>query len=127
MEIGDFLDNITRSFKEFADLKSDAVKLMLVENISLLSSDMLSGVVVFIILTAAFFIALVAVIILLAHYIGFLYGTLVVCTILIFTALIVYLLRRRLFANIFVPRFSKMFFSDESDKKEPELFENKEY
>ena len=126
MGIGENFDKFTDSVKKYLNLKSDDVKLLLVENLSLLSSDVLSVVIALFFLSTAIFFALLAILILLSQYIGFILSSFVICTSLASIALVVYLFRRLIFANIFVARFCKMLFTNNTNDEKSELFENKD-
>ena len=117
MRIEEFLDNLTDNLKEYADIKFVSIKISLVEKLSLLSRDILSIIVIFFFIATALFFALLAIVILISRYIGLLYSLLLVCTILLTFALAVYLFRKKLFTNIFVILFGKMFFSNDTNNK----------
>ncbi len=112
MRIEDDFNNLTNSVKEYANLRMDAIKLLLVENLSLFLSSLLSAFMIFFFFGASLFFALLATMIMIARCIGFFYASLVICVALAIIAFIIYLFRKRLFANFFVARFSKAFFDD---------------
>lgn len=127
MEIKNNFDNITDNVKEYVNLKSDSIKLTLAENLALFSSDILSGIIVFFFSITSLFFALLAIMILAARYIGFFYSSLIVCLILATIGFIIYLSRKHLFANIFVARFCKMFFNNNTNDEKSGLFKNKNH
>lgn len=127
MRIEDKIENLTESLKEYADIKIVSIKLSLVEKLSLLARDILSTLIIFLLTTAALIFALLATLILIAQYIGFLYGSLVICATLASIALIVCMFRKRLFTNIFVARFSKIFFNDDTSNEKDGLFKYKQH
>ena len=114
MGIEDNFDKLIESIKEYAELKRDAIKLLCVENLSLVSSGILSFLIVILLCMTALFFAFMALIILIAKYIGFMYGSLAIGIALAIVASVVYILRKKLFANVFISRYSKIFFEDDS-------------
>lgn len=127
MRIEDKIENLTESLKEYVNYKIVSVKLSLVEKLSLLARDILSTLIIFFLTTTALIFALIATLILIAQHIGFLYGSLAICATLAGIALIVCLFRKRLFTNIFVARFSKIFFNDDASNEKDELFKYKQH
>ena len=122
MRIEEFFDNLTDDLKEYADLKIVSIKISFVEKFSLLSRDILSIIIVIFLIATALLFALLAIMILISRYIGLLYSSLLVCTILVTFALAVYLFRKKLFTNIFVTLFSKMFFNNDTSNKNKVYF-----
>lgn len=127
MKIEEKIENLTVNLKEYANYKIVSVKLSLVEKLSLLARDILSTLIIFVLITVALIFALTATMILISQYIGFLYGSLVICATLAGTAFIVYMIRKRLFTNMFVARFSKIFFNDDTNDEKDELFKYKQH
>ena len=117
MRIEEFFDNLTDDLKEYAGIRFVSIKMSLVEKLSLLSRDILSTLVIFFLIATALFFALLAIVILISRHIGLLYSSLLVCAILVTFALVVYLFRKKLFTNIFVAFFGKIFFNNDTDNK----------
>ena len=128
MRIEEFFDNLTDNLKEYANIKIVSIKLSLVEKLSLLARDILSTLVIFFLTAAALLFALMATMILIARHIGFLYSSLLICAILGTVAFTVYLFRKKLFINMFIALFSKMFFNnDTAGNEKNELFQDKQH
>lgn len=127
MGIEDNLKNLTDSLKEYVNVKAISIKLSLVEKLALLARDILSTLIILFLTTAALIFALMATLILVARFIGLLYSSLVICATLASIAIIVYQLRKRLFVNMFVARFSKIFFDNERNNENEKLFNDKQH
>ena len=119
MRIEDIFENLTDSLKEYANIKAVSIKLSLVEKLSLLARDILSTLIILFLTTVAIIFAFLAAMIFVARYIGFVYGSLLICAILASIAVVIYLLKERIFTNIFVAVFSRLLFEkDTNDEKE---------
>ena len=110
------LENLVDGTKEYFDMRIDAVKLQLVENLSILFSKILFYVIVIILtcIGVAFFASA------LSWWIGGMLGSqaagnLITGGIVLLIALFLLLLRKKLFINSMVATFSRMFF-EPSDK-----------
>jgi nitrate reductase gamma subunit len=108
--VGKF-ENLADSAKEYLDMRLDAIKLQLVENLSLLFSRIVSVslLIIFIGIALAFLASAFS------WWIGDLLGskaagTVITGGIFLLLALILYFRRRKLFINSMVAMFSKMFF-----------------
>lgn len=112
MEIKQNFDNLTDDIKEYIALKSDSVKLQIVENLSLVSSDIFSYLIFFSFIFVSFLFLLFALMLFIAQYLGLLYSSLVIGVFLAIIALVIFVNRKYIFGDMFVNRFCKMFFSD---------------
>ena len=126
MRIEEIFENLTDNLKEYANNKAVSIKLSLVEKLSLLARDILSTIIIFFLATAALIFALLATMIFIAKYIGFLYASLLICAILTSGAIVIYLFRKQLFTNIFIARFSRIFFNNNTNNEKEKLFKNKQ-
>ncbi|HHV03258.1 MAG: hypothetical protein WCQ69_07905 [Bacteroidales bacterium] len=105
--------NIKESVKEYLGLKSDAFKLGLVENFSLVINQFLGTfLLILILLTALIFLATGA-----NKWLGTVLDNAVAASFItggffLLLFLILFLLRKRLFVNNFVRLFAKMFFEE---------------
>ena len=126
MRIEEIFKNLTDNLKEYANIKAVSIKLSLVEKLSLLARDILSTIIIFFLATAALIFALLATMIFIAKYIGILYASLLICAILTSGAIVIYLFRKQLFTNIFIARFSRIFFNNNTNNEKEKLFKNKQ-
>ena len=110
MGIGEKFNRLTDCANDYAKLKMEEVKLLCVENLSIIMSDILSILLVFFIFSVSLFFALIAIVTVIGEYIGFLNSLLLVAVLLAMIAFIVFMLRKQLFSNIFVERFCNIFF-----------------
>ena len=117
MRIEEIFENLTNSLKEYANIKAVSIKLSLVEKLSLLARDILSTLIIIFIATIALIFALLATMIFIARYTGLLYASLLICTILTSAAVTVYIFRKRLFINMFIAHFCRIFFEDETNNE----------
>ena len=127
MRIEEKFDNLTDTLKEYANIKAVSIKLSLVEKLSLLARDIFSTLIIFLLTAAAIIFASIAIMILIARQIGFMYGSLLVCAILTSAAVTVYIFRKRLFINMFIARFSRIFFDKDTNNKKDGLRKNKQH
>ena len=119
-------DNLTESLRELASAKLDSVKLYAVESLALLSGEMVTALLLVLLLAGAAMFFLLALLVALSAVVGLLYACLIVGGLLLLVAGFVVLRGRRLFADMFVARFCKLFFSsydnnipsDDGDEKE---------
>ncbi|HPV87829.1 MAG TPA: hypothetical protein PKU85_01265 [Bacteroidales bacterium] len=113
--------NIKRSVKEYLGLKSDAFKLGLVENFSLVINQFLGTLLlILVLLTALVFIATGT-----NKWLGMVLDNAVAASFItggffLLLFFILFLLRKKLFINSFVRLFAKMFF----EEKDPNVREN---
>lgn len=127
MRIEEIFDNLTDTLKEYANIKAVSIKISLVEKLSLLARDIFSTLIIFLLTAAALIFASMAIMILIARQIGFLYGSLLVCAILTSVAITIYIFRKRLFINMFIARFSRIFFDEDTNNEKDELLKNKQH
>ena len=104
-------DNLTESLRELASAKLDSVKLYAVESLALLSGEMVTALLLVLLLAGAAMFFLLALLVALSAVVGLLYACLIVGGLLLLVAGFVVLRGRRLFADMFVGRFCKLFFS----------------
>ncbi len=113
------IGNITKDALEYVKRSVDGCKLHLIENLSLLLGDVICGFVLFMLLFVAYLSLMVAIVILLLPHIGLPLSIVVVALLLLLTAMIVYMLRERLFIDGIVRHLSRVFFENsEEDEKE---------
>ena len=111
--------NIPKDALEYLKRSRDGCKLRLVENLSLLLGDVICGFVLFMLLFVAYLALMVAIAILLFPIIGVPLSIVVVALLMLFTAMVVYMLRERLFVDRIVRHFARMLFV-ENEKNEKE-------
>ncbi|MBO7271264.1 MAG: hypothetical protein J6U89_00125 [Bacteroidaceae bacterium] len=113
------IGNISKDALEYVKRSMDGCKLHLIENLSLLLGDVICGFVLFMLLFVAYLSLMVAIVFLLLPHIGLPLSIVVVALLLLLTAMIVYMLRERLFIDGIVRHLSRMFFekngNDEKD------------
>lgn len=118
MEIKENFEKMAEALLQYVDLKSDDVKLNVVEKLSFLCNDIISYVAVSVFAVLSFLFVLVAIVAFLSPCIGLLCSSLVVAALLAVAALLLYAMRRRLFVNIMVKCFCRIFFTKNSDDNE---------
>lgn len=118
MEIQKNFDRLSRDAREFLNLKVEEIKLSLVERLSLFFADALSWLAIIIFLLLSSMCFLVVIVALLSMYIGLVPALLLVAFLLLASAVVLYLMREHLFANVMVARFYRMFFSENDDENE---------
>ncbi len=113
------IGNISKDALEFLKRSVDGCKLRIVENLSLLLGDVICGFVLFMLLFVAYLALMVAIVILLLPHIGLPLSIVVAALLMLLTAMIVYMLRERLFVDGIVRHLSRIFFekSTDDDKK----------
>lgn len=114
MDIKKNFEKLTDDVQQYIDLKTDNIKLQVVENISLFCCDLLSYAVISVLAFLIIFFLLLAGLILLAPVIGLLQSLLAIATLLAIISAVVYYARKRLFANTIVIRFCRMFFPNDN-------------
>jgi hypothetical protein len=113
------LDEMSKDALEFLRRSMNGCKLRLVENLSLLMGGLVCGFVLFQLLFVAYLALIVAIVILLLPHIGLPLSIVVAALLMLLTAMIVYMLRERLFVDGIVRHLSRIFFekSTDDDKK----------
>ena len=113
------IENISKDALEYLKRSMEGCKLRMVENLSLLLGDVICGFVLFMLLFVAYLALMVAIAILLFPLIGVPLSIVVVALLMLFTAMVVYMLRERLFVDGIVRHLSRIFFekSTDDDKK----------
>ena len=117
-------DSLADDVKEYVALKSDSLKLQMVESLSLFSSDILSHLLLLILISMALLFFLIAMMLVLSLYFGPVFGCLVVALLLLVAAIVLYANRKRMFADMFVRSYCRRFFSNEckiADDDEQEI------
>lgn len=109
------IGNISKDALEYLKRSMDGCKLRLVENLSLLLGDVICGFVLFMLLFVAYLALMVAIVFLLLPHIGLPLSIVVVALLLLLTAMIIYMLRERLFIDGIVRHLSRMFFEKSGD------------
>ena len=105
-------DTLTDDIKEYVALKSDSLKLQMVEGLSLFSSDILSHLLLMLLVSMALLFFLFALMIFFSIYVGPILGSLAVSVLLLIAGAILYMNRRRLFTDMFVKCYCRRIFSD---------------
>ncbi len=114
-------DRLTSEVTDYVNLKVDAFKLSVVENLSVILSSTFGVMVVALLMLMAVLFFAAAITVLLSMLIGSLLWALIIMgAVLLIAAGVVYALRDRLIINSLIRMFSRMFFA--SDNK----FENHE-
>lgn len=114
MDIKENFEKMTEAVRQYIDLKTDDVKLNVVEKLALLCSDIISYAVVSAFAVLSFLFVLVAVVAFMTPFIGLLCSASVVALLLAVAAVSLYAMRRRLFVNVMVKRFCRIFFNKNS-------------
>lgn len=109
------LDEMSKDALEFLRRSMDGCKLRLVENLSLLMGGLVCGFVLFQLLFVAYLALMVAIVILLLPHIGLPLSIVVAALLMLLTAMIVYMLRERLFVDGIVRHLSRIFFEKSTD------------
>lgn len=113
------IGNITKDALEYVKRSMDGCKLHLIENLSLLLGDVICGFVLFMLLFVAYLALMVAIVFLLLPHIGLPLSIVVVALLMLLTAMVVHMLRERLFIDGIVRHLSRMFFEKNgNDEKE---------
>ena len=120
VEFGEKFENLLHDVRKYAELKIDSIKLQAVENISQLSSDIFSIAIIFFLLFISTQFLFTALMLVIAQYIGLLLAAFSVGVATLLLALYVYYKRKALFRNVFVSRFCKIFFNQNSTHDEAE-------
>lgn len=116
MEIKENFNRLSDTTQRYVDMKVDNVKLHVVEKVSVMCNDVLSYVLITMFAFLAFVFVMVAGVAFLSSFIGVVYSILAVAALLVITAGVLFLFRKRLFLNRMVKTFCRMFFN----KKEAE-------
>lgn len=119
MKIKDNFDALSCSLREYITLGVDSCKLHVIEVLSLLGCDLLSLFAASFLLVLALLFVFVAVLVLLIPMVGLVPATFIVAFLLALAAVVVYVMRRELFADIMVRRLCSLFFIyDDEDTEE---------
>ncbi|MBQ6693409.1 MAG: hypothetical protein IJN24_00860 [Bacteroidaceae bacterium] len=118
MEFKENFDKLTNFTQQYIDLKVDDVKLHVIENLSVLCGDLLSFVVVSVFAVLSLFFLIVAGIICLVPLVGLLWSVIIAVALLAVVSSVLYFARRKIFANVMVGRFCRMFFPKDDMKDE---------
>ncbi len=118
MSVKQNFDRLSREVQETLNIEMDGIKLSLVESLSLFFADILSWllVAVFSLLSLLGFLA--AAVVAIAAVMGYALSFVVVAFLLLSVALLLYMLRGRLFTDMAVARFCRMFFRDKEGGNE---------
>lgn len=117
MEIGKNLQDISNDAREYIKRSIDGYRLQFAENMSTLMGEVACRSVMFMLLFIAFLFMLVALVLVLALYIGHVLASLVAALFLTAVSILLYLFRERLFTDWFVKRIMKTFFEDCEEKE----------
>lgn len=115
MSIKENLEGLSKDFCEFVMRSIDCCKLSLVERLSLLLGNMICRFVVSMLLSVAYFLALAAIVVWLAPFVGWPLSLLSAAVMLVVAAIVVYCLRVRLFVNGAVKWLCRLFFDNAED------------
>ena len=114
MGLGADIENLSKDALEYVKRSMDGCKLRLVENLSLLLGDVICMFVLSMLLFVAYLALLVALVLCLLPLLGLPLAIVAVAALLLLTAWAVYLMRERLFVDLMVRRFVKIFFDEKS-------------
>ena len=117
MSIKGNFDTLYNDADEYVKRSIDSYKLLFVESISLLYGDVACGFVLFMLLFLAFVFMLAAMVVLLAPVTGFAVSLIIAVAVLAVVALLVYLLKIRLFVNGAVKRICRILFAKNNEEK----------
>ena len=104
------IGNISKDALEYLKRSMDCCKLCIVEKLSLLLGDVICGFVLFMLLFMAYLAMMIAIIVLLLPLIGLPLSIVVVALLMLLTAMVVHMLRERLFVDRVVRHFARIFF-----------------
>lgn len=115
----DRLENIAGAAKEYLDMRMDALKLQLVENLSRVFSRLISIVLLFFFLGIAVAFSASAFSWWIADFLGSkIYGDLVTGGLFLFLAFLIYIKRKNLFVDSMIKVFISLFFEAKSNLSE---------
>lgn len=118
MSVGQNFERLCEEVRNYVVLKSDDVKMAVVEELSLFFSDALSWLVILLFALLSFVCLLAAGIIVLASKIGSVLALAFAAAMLFVIALLFFSVRRRLFADILVRRLCRVFFREREQYEE---------
>jgi hypothetical protein len=115
----DRLENMAGAAKEYLDMRMDALKLQLVENLSRVFSRLISIVLLFFFLGIAVAFSASAFSWWITDFLGSkIYGDLVTCGLFLFLAFLIYIKRKNLFVDSMIKVFISLFFEAKSNLSE---------
>lgn len=118
MDIKENFDKLSDATQQYIDMRVDSAKLHIVEKLSIMCNEVLSYVVVSLLVVMALFFMLIAAVAFLAPIIGFVYSVLSVAGLLVIIAIVLFFMRKKLFLNVMVKCFCRMFFDDKTNENE---------
>lgn len=112
------IENLAENTAEYVGLKIDDLKLRLVKGLSVSMNHLLSMILVLFAVSICLIAAAFGLSLLIGKAIGsYAGGAFIVAGFFLLVALVVFLLRKRLFVDGFVKLFAGLFFDDEEGKK----------
>lgn len=110
MDVKQNFERLTDETREYINLHVDCIKLYIIEALSLFASDLFSRTLFFMFLFLSLIFLLVALMFFMSASVGIIFSAIIVSFILLSVAFLVYINRKRLFANIMVSSLCKIFF-----------------
>ena len=117
MSIKGNFETLYNDADEYVKRSIDSYRLLLVESLSLLYGDVACGFVLFMLLFLAFIFMLVAMVALLAPFVGLAVALCIAVVLLVAVALLVYLFKVKLFVNGAVRRICRILFAGENEEE----------
>ena len=105
-------ETLADDVKEYVALKSNSLKLQMVESLSLFSNDILSHLLLLLLIFMALLFFLIAVMLFFSLYVGPIFACLAVAALLLTAGVILYMNRRSMFVDMFVRCYCRRIFSD---------------
>ncbi len=110
MDVKQNFERLTDETREYINLRIDSTKLYMIEALSLLVGNLLSHTLFFVFLFITLIFMLAALMFLLSTIVGFMFSALIVSFISLGIGIIIYMNRKKLFADIMVNSLCKLFF-----------------
>ena len=118
MGLGVDFDALSEGVREFVGVKFDSLKLYAIEWLALLLGEVVSTFAAALLLSGAVMFFLLALLVVLADVVGFLFSCLIVGGVLFLLAFAICFFGRRLLADVFVGRFCRIIFSIDGGNEE---------
>lgn len=113
-------DSVVSELKQYAQLIVENVKLQFAEGLSLLLAEVFSSFVAVLFSLAAVFLVILAAVWWLTVYLGFALAAVIVALLLFMLSVSVYLVCRRLFADMFVRSVCRILFPKDDGQEDGE-------
>ncbi len=102
------IENLSEDVQEYLGRRVDNLKMRVVEELSVMMGDMLALMVIFFMLFAAFLFILVGAVAAIAQVLGFVPAMMIAGAAIAITALVVYLMRTRIFIDTLVKHLCRL-------------------